>query len=351
MNILRVFMMFLLCASFVPPVSALAQSEDLTPSTSPTPLTLINGWFNAPYDTSNAEVEKVNDIVHLKGAIATSGNDPEPFVLPEGFRPSKYVYIPVDLCDSTYGQLDIEPSGEVLIQAETSLTDAECFTSLDGASFALNGSGFTALKPINGWTNTLFDVANAGVANIAGIVHFRGGISTKETNAEAFVLPKGFRPAHAVYVPVDLCAATKGRLYIQPNGVVTVQAESSFGYAQCYTSLDGAWFVATDTGFKSLSLMNGWTDGPFDTSSAKVEKANGIVYFQGAIATSGSNTEPFVLPSSFIPHTNVYVPVDLCGATNGRLFIQPNGVVIVQAETTFGDAQCFTSLDGVSFAP
>ena len=48
--------------------------------------------------------------------------------------------------------------------------------------------------------------------------------------------------------------------------------------------------------------------------------------------------------------TNVFVPIDLCGATKGRLEIETNGVVIVQAEGgTFGNAQCFTSLDGVSF--
>jgi hypothetical protein len=44
--------------------------------------------------------------------------------------------------------------------------------------------------------------------------------------------------------------------------------------------------------------------------------------------------------------------VDLCGATNGRLFIQHSGVVTVEAEGgTFSNARCFTSLDGASFAP
>lgn len=30
--------------------------------------------------------------------------------------------------------------------------------------------------------------------------------------------------------------------------------------------------------------------------------------------------------------------------------IQPNGVVTVQAETSFSNAACFTSLDGVSYS-
>jgi hypothetical protein len=51
--------------------------------------------------------------------------------------------------------------------------------------------------------------------------------------------------------------------------------------------------------------------------------------------------------------TNVFVKVDLCNATNGRLFIQPSGVVTVQQKlgNPFSNAQCFTSLDGASFAP
>jgi hypothetical protein len=61
----------------------------------------------------------------------------------------------------------------------------------------------------------------------------------------------------------------------------------------------------------------------------------------------------FTLPPAFRPPTAAFVAVDLCNATNGRLIIQANGVVTVQQETgtPFSNAQCFTSLDGVSFAP
>jgi hypothetical protein len=132
---------------------------------------------------------------------------------------------------------------------------------------------------------------------------------------------------------------------------VDVEAEAgTFSNAQCFTSLDGAWFVANGSGFRTLTLINGWTNGPFSTSLAQAGNAYGIVYFKGAIATSGTNARPFVLPPAFRPVTNVYVPVDLCNATNGRLFIQTNGAVTVQAEGgVFSNAQCFTSLDGASF--
>src|SRR5438270_13919360 len=117
------------------------------------------------------------------------------------------------------------------------------------------------------------------------------------TSAVAFTLAAGFRPATTVYVPVDLCNANKGRLIIQTTGVVSVQAETVFSDAQCFTSLDGAWFAPTASGFASLQLINGWTNAPFATSNAQAENKYGIVYFKGAIATTGTNSQPSTLPA------------------------------------------------------
>jgi hypothetical protein len=109
-------------------------------------------------------------------------------------------------------------------------------------------------------------------------------------------------------------------------------------------------FVGPAAAGTLLTLINGWTNAPFGTHVAAVEIVNGIVRFQGAMATSGTNSEPFVLPAGFRPTTNVYVPVDMCDATNGRMIVKPNGVVTVEARTDFSNAQCFTSLDGGAFA-
>ena len=65
--------------------------------------------------------------------------------------------------------------------------------------------------------------------------------------------------------------------------------------------------------------------------------------------TTGANAKPFVLPAADRPVHNVYIPIDLCNATAGQLFIQPSGVVKVIAATGFSNAKCFTSLDGASF--
>jgi hypothetical protein len=211
--------------------------------------------------------------------------------------------------------------------------------------------GYTNLALINGWTQYGFGTSKAAAKNINGTVHLEGAIATTGTNTEPFVLPVGLRPATEVYVHIDLCNSANGRLIIAPNGVVQVEAELSFSSAQCFTSLDGASFVATTKGQHNLTLIHGWTDTIYSTAKPAADSANGKfpVYLKGAISTGGTNPIPFRLPLADRPVTNVYVPIDLCSATKGRLYIQPSGFVTVQAETTFSNAQCFTSLDGASF--
>lgn len=321
------------------------------PAAAGTPLTLINGWTNAPFGTHDATVQLVGGIVRFQGAIATSGTNAEPFVLPTAFRPATDVYVPVDLCDAANGRLVIESTGEVTVEAESgNFSAAQCFTSLDGAAFAKNADGFTTLTLVHKWTNAPFSTSDAAVRVVGGTVVFKGAIATTGKNAVPFALPAGFRPSADVYVKVDLCDATNGRLFIQPSGVVEVEAESGdFSNAQCFTSLDGASFALAS--FRPLTLRNGWTGAPFSTGTPGVRAISGVVHFKGAMATSGTNPEAFVLPLAYRPSADVYIPVDMCGATNGRLFVQTNGVVEVEAETDFSNAQCFTSLDGASFIP
>jgi hypothetical protein len=101
---------------------------------------------------------------------------------------------------------------------------------------------FTPLVLVNGWVGGGFSTAQPSVTNTGGIVHFKGTIENG-TAPQAFTLPAGFRPSHVVYVAVDMCNATNGRLIINPNGVTSVQAEASFSNAQCFTSLEGASFA------------------------------------------------------------------------------------------------------------
>lgn len=210
------------------------------------PLTLVNGW--APAELSTPAVGDINGIVHLKGSIE-HGTSPVAFTLPVGFRPAANVYVPVDMCDAARGRLDIAPSGVVSVQAEGgAFSNAQCFTSLDGALFATSASSFTPMSLLNLWTNAPYGTSDAAAANINGIVYLKGAIATPGTEPTAFILPAGMRPSTWVYVPVDLCGATYGHLYITPNGEVTVAPQGgpfspAWPDVQCFTSLDGASFA------------------------------------------------------------------------------------------------------------
>jgi hypothetical protein len=104
------------------------------------------------------------------------------------------------------------------------------------------------------------------------------------------------------------------------------------------------------TSWTSLALQNGWTDFGSGTAAPAVTNISGIVHLKGAIATAGTNSEPFTLPVGDRPAAEVFVPVGLSGATAGRLIIWPTGVVSVEPEQTWSDAQAETSLDGATFA-
>ena len=328
------------CAALLAPALANAGS---------TKLTLIPGWSNGAFGAAKAAVWSVKGVVHFQGAIS-GGTDPEVFVLPAAFRPAANVYVKVDLCDAHNGRLEIDPSGDTYVEAENGdFRQAQCFTSLDGATFALSPDTFKQIKLKHDW-RAYPGTAAPAVKNIDGIVHFAGAMKTKKPiNDAAFTLSAKFRPASGVYFPVDMCNATNGRLISGPGGGVGVQAETDMSNAQCFTSLDGASFATDSNGFTALSLINGWTNAPFSTRNAALKIVGGVVQFEGAIATSGSDAHPFVLPASFRPSHPVWIPIDMNNATNGRLAIGTDGTVTVEAETDFGNAQVFTSLEGASF--
>jgi hypothetical protein len=217
----------------------------------------------------------------------------------------------------------------------------------DGAGHALTAA--IPLTPLNGWLGGPFGTSQPAATVVSGVVHLEGAIFTAGTNPVPFILPAALRPATNVHVPVDLCNAAHGELLIQPNGTVTVAAEKSFASAQCMTSLDGASYALTAT--TPLTPLNGWLGGPFGTSQPAATLVSGVVHLKGAIFTAGTNPVAFTLPPGLRPATNVYVPVDLCNAANGRLEITSSGVVTVEAEGgAWSNAQCFTSLDGASYA-
>jgi len=353
-------------------VGAPAAQAGLLPSAA---LTLEHGWTGGPYGTAPpaASIEP-DGMVHLYGAMTTNGTDPVAFTLPPDFRPESNVYVPVDMCSGANGRLDITPDGQVTVQTAGAWSNAQCLTSLDGVSFfpwqyeqwRPSGSVYLPISPQYGWTGGPFgtDVPHAQLFD--GVVQFAGAMATSGTTQLAFTLPPGWRPASNVFIPVDLCGGTNGRLAIKPDGEVFVQAEGAWLNAQCFTSLEGASFVVgydpnsppppppPGVSVTSLSLQNGWTGGPYGTAAPQAQQLDYVVHFQGAMATNGTNNVAFQLPPGWRPVYNVFLKVDLCAGHNGQLEIFTNGYAEVYPEGGFSvwsRAQCFTSLDGVSFGP
>ena len=291
----------------------------------------------------------MSGVVHFRGGITTSGTATFPFTLPLGYRPPTDVYVPISLCGGFKGRLYIKPTGETEVQAEGGAwANAQCLSSLDGASFSQGGLGATAIGLSNGWFGAPYATRPVAVRNVAGMIRLEGALAGGAGPA-AFVLPPGFRPPTKVYAPVDLCNAAKGRLDIAPTGDVTIQAEVDFASAQCFTSLEGVSFAASSNGFSILFPTNGWTAAPFSTRTPAVMNIGGVVRFQGAMATTGTDPNALLLPEVMRPAANVYIPIDLCTAKKGRLVVQMDGRVFVESVAPWSQTRCFASLEGASF--
>ena len=210
---------------------------------------------------------------------------------------------------------------------------------------------FAPLALINGWTAAPFSTtAPAIMLDCAGIVHFKGAIAAPVGAVLApFCIPAGMVPPTNLFVPVDMVSAAKGRLNITSTGSVTLQAFTAIAAeATAFTSLEGASYALSATGFTPLTLGVGWINAPFTTRNAAISVSNGIVYLQGAIASTGTNlTNSFTIPVGFRPSTTVYVTADMFGAAPGRLQITPAGAVILESIIGPTTPTQFTSLEGV----
>jgi hypothetical protein len=203
------------------------------------PLTLIDDWTGAPFGTNAPSAELDHGIVRFRGAIAGGIND-FAFDMPASLiPPQRTAYMPLDLCDATEGELVLVNIGTVVSESND-FNDEQCFTSLDGVSFLFH-KGSQPLTLINGSMTSQLDTGSASASLISGIVHLRGGIQEGST-ANPFVMPPSLRPASTVFIPVALGCTTpdNGRLQIDPDGTVTIEAESGIlDDATCFTSLDG----------------------------------------------------------------------------------------------------------------
>jgi hypothetical protein len=134
-----------------------------------------------------------------------------------------------------------------------------------------------------------------------------------------------------------------------PGGAESVENGVGAKDYQYFTSVDGASFQLSEAGATPLSLVNGWTNGPDNTSNAAARIVGGVVYLQGAVSDGTANLIT-TLPPAMRPTTNVYVRiVNLCGTfDSGGLLIGTDGTVTIH-DFVSGHPECLVSLDGVTF--
>ncbi len=327
-----------------------------------TPIALLNGWAQSSYGRAPAYTV-LNGILYLQGAMYTNGTNAWAFTLPAGVCPNHNVYLLVNTWGSTTGRLVIDSSTcAVYVQPELKFSDAAAFTSLDGVSFAL-GTTSSIPMPLNtGWTGGPFGTAQPSAYVVDGIVHLAGGLTGNGANIYPFQypMPAATIPATTVQLPIDTYDATTSIAWIDANGDMWVHdansSTSSNPNSFAFTSLDGVSYAVADLS-TPLGLVDGWKQYSGNSFSPSAQIINGAVRLQGAIMqTSGTNPVPFRLPPEMAPSADVWISATLCsGWLNpswtafGRIWIQHDGSVTVQADGPYADAQCFTGLDGIEF--
>jgi hypothetical protein len=306
-------------------------------------LTLRNNWVGGT-GTSSPSAAKIGGIVRFRGAMQTTGTTMEAFTLPPELRPANNTYLPIALNNGKKGRLFISTSGVATVVPE-STADAQALTSLDGAWFSPDATGFSNLTLQNGWATYGFGTATPAARLMNGIVHFRGALKGG-TNSQAFTLPANLRPPVNVWVPVDVNVGHKGRLSISPTGTVNIYSETASD-AAAFTSLEGVSFTLSD--FTPLVLENGWSRAGYGVAQPGFSVTNGVVQLKGALS-GGVNGALFTLPVNARPPSTIYLPTTMCSGWQGRIIINSNGVATMYPH--LGDlakAQCFTGLDGLSF--
>jgi hypothetical protein len=212
-------------------------------TTGATTLSLQNGWSSASFGNRAPAVKLVNGQVHFIGGMVTSGTNTTAFQLPTGFRPTVAEWLPISLCWSAKGRMNIDVNGFVNIQVASggAWASAQCFTSLEGASFALSESAGSGVALVNGWASRAFGSGFVRFRNDNGVIRFKGATSGG-TATKILTLPPAFKPATNVWMYVDTVSAKRGRLLVTPDGSVYVDPPSQLADAQGFLSFEGAEF-------------------------------------------------------------------------------------------------------------
>jgi hypothetical protein len=107
--------------------------------------------------------------------------------------------------------------------------------------------------------------------------------------------------------------------------------------------------AATSVKWHSLTLINGWKYGGFNSfHAAYYVDANHVVHLRGSARTGLAGKPVFRLPSGLRPSRVLSIPI-YTSLGPAEMNILPGGQVITFDENSDQDVRDFTSFDGVSF--
>ncbi len=313
--------------------------------------TLLNSWKTAgtaKLITGRPGWAVNNGVVYLRGAIKQTGSDTSDFFarLPKSARPTRNLYIQIFTQAAQPGVLFVGADGDL----ETYHGNATTFASLAAISFPTAAIARHKLTLTNHWASSQspYNTGDPSYSISKGVVYLSGSLHGGTSSSVAFTLPKSARPTHVVYLSVYTSAETTGALVLKPNGKVQVYGSS----ASEYTSLANISYPVPGTKWHNFKLLDGWkSDQPaFSSGAPAYAVIDGVRYLSGSLttttATNGLWTRlPAVTRSPSVLEIEVYT----FNASTGGIGIT-NSLGLVSS-APFTNAQAFTSLAGIAYAP
>jgi hypothetical protein len=314
-------------------------------------------------------------VVHLQGAVTQVSTTavPSPDVIglvPRAARPDRSVYEIVHTFDGTYADIDIDPTGNIiLIPPRSPAVQDFSFVSLEGVSYEQSISAVNVPIPVNtpDWSSSAgYDsVAPSAWADGSGFVHLQGALTQAQPPDPVYdplvlaTLPPQFRPEADASVVAHSFNGTYARLIIDTSGqIILIGAQSPAVNDDSFVSLEGITFSqdGADAVPVAVNTANFATApaGVFPLSASM--DPSGVVHLFGTVrqvsTTGGDLFLVGTVPSGYRPDRYVYVLVATFLGTYADAVVTPAGqIYLIYARAPLASNSATVSLDGLSYQP
>lgn len=316
-------------------------------------LPLESGWVN--YDAGSYHAgsftKTETGLVKLSGLVMGGAVSQGTSIgrLPEGFRPSYAVVVPV-MSNSVYGSVLILPDGYISCKGYS----ANQWLSLDNIVFPtekLTWNSVTLLNSFTAPTTEQYLGSPQWAVDAQQRVWFRGAVSRTAVPAPdtvMFNIGAAARPPQQLHLPVTSLGnwqKSSALIGVQSNGDVVWKNDTAsmnlISFASVMYSGPGLG------GWTNATYQNGWSSylaSSFPAAQYR-QDADGTVHIRGLIGNGPNGTVVFNLPAGMRPG-KILLRVNQSSNVTGRIDIHGNGN-LVAATSTAG----WVTLDGISFTP